>query len=264
MSNSPPLSLAANAGPLPIGSAFNLRDFGGYATADGRHVKRGMLYRSGTMALLTEADAAQLRALGIRAICDFRRSHERATEPTRWHGAEVDYFSRDHDEASGVLSELLKRKDATAEDMRQAMIALYRVIPTDHAPSYRAMFGRIAAGRLPLLIACSAGKDRTGVGAVLILSALGVPRDTIMQDYLLTNSHADWNWLLNQRNSLIARTRKSRGDMLEPVLRADALYLESLFATLDDEHGGVDAYLENILGVDATARDAMCEALLEG
>ncbi|HUD90287.1 tyrosine-protein phosphatase, partial [Sphingobium sp.] len=57
---------------LPLASAFNLRDFGGYPTTDGRTVRRGMLYRSGTMALLTQDDSAQLRALGIRAICDFR------------------------------------------------------------------------------------------------------------------------------------------------------------------------------------------------
>ncbi|WP_375195463.1 tyrosine-protein phosphatase [Sphingobium sp.] len=254
------IALTGHAG-LPLGSAFNLRDFGGYATADGRCVKRGMLYRSGTMALLTDGDAAQLRALGIRAICDFRRGNERTAEPTRWHGADVDYFCRDYSESSGLLGEMLKSDDATAEDMRRTMVALYREIPVDHAESYRAMFARIVEGRVPLLINCSAGKDRTGVGAALVLASLGVPRTTIVEDYLLTNDHADWDWLLAQRNTLVARMRSSRAETLKPLLVADAAYLDSLFATLDERHGGVDGYLET-LGVDSAARNAMRGMLL--
>nr|WP_218036593.1 tyrosine-protein phosphatase [Sphingobium sp. EM0848] len=255
--------MSATRHGLPLGSAFNLRDFGGYATAEGRCVKRGVLYRSGTMALLTDADAEQLRSFGIKAICDFRRGNERTAEPTHWHGAEVDYFCRDYTESSGLLGEILKRDGATAEDMRATMIALYRDIPVDHAESYRAMFARIAEGRVPLLINCSAGKDRTGVGAALVLAALGVPRATIVQDYLLTNDHADWEWLLAQRNTLVARMRQARAETLRPLLVADAAYLDSLFAALDERHGGVDGYLADVLGVDAAARDAMRGMLLD-
>ncbi|WP_150293052.1 tyrosine-protein phosphatase [Sphingobium estronivorans] len=249
-------------GCLPLESAFNLRDFGGYATADGRCVKRGMLYRSGTMALLTDADADHLRSFGIKAICDFRRPNERTAEPTLWHGAEVDYFCRDYSESSGLLGEILKRDGATASDMRETMIAMYRVIPVDHAESFSAMFARIAGGRLPLLINCSAGKDRTGVGAALVLAALGVPRATIIADYLATNDHANWDWLLAQRDTLVARARGTRADVLDPLLKADAAYLDALFATLDDAHGGIDGYLTDVLGVDAAAREAMRGMLL--
>ncbi|BAI94942.1 protein-tyrosine-phosphatase [Sphingobium sp. TA15] len=260
---SEPAALTPEEGRLPLESAFNLRDFGGYATADGRCVKRGMLYRSGTMALLTDGDADHLRSLGIRAICDFRRGNERTAEPTLWHGADVDYFCRDYTESSGLLGEMLQREGATADDMRRTMIALYRMIPVDHAASYRAMFERIADGRVPLLINCSAGKDRTGVGAALILAALGVPRPTIVQDYLATNAHADWDWLLAQRDTLVARMRLAGADMLEPLLRAESAYLDSFFAALDESHGGVDDYLNDMLGVDAAARDAMRGMLLD-
>ncbi|ANI77805.1 tyrosine-protein phosphatase [Sphingobium sp. EP60837] len=253
----------AQRGRLRLESAFNLRDFGGYATADVRVVRRGMLYRSGTMALLSDADAAHLRSLGIRAICDFRRGNERTAEPTLWHGAEVDYFCRDYSESSGLLGEMLKRTDATAEDMREAMLSLYRVIPVDHAASYRAMFAQIANGRVPILINCSAGKDRTGVGAALILAALGVPRETIVADYLLTNEHADWNWLLAQRNTLVARARRVRPEVLEPLLTVDVAYLDALFAVLDERHGGVDGYLTQALGVDEAARKALRTRLLD-
>jgi len=247
---------------LGLASAFNLRDFGGYATADGRTVRRGMLYRSGTMALLNDADAQHLRSLGIRAICDFRRGNERSAEPTVWHGPHVDYFCRDYDESSGILGEMLKRRDATPEDMRQAMLALYRAIPIDHAESYRAMFAQIAGGRVPILINCSAGKDRTGVGAALILAALGVPRETILADYLLTNEHADWDWLLSQRNTLVARARRVRADVLAPLLTVDVDYLDCMFAALDEAHGGTTGYLTS-LGINPAAREALRNRLLD-
>src|SRR3546814_4255016 len=88
--------LTPEEGRLPLESAFNLRDFGGYATADGRCVKRGMLYRSGTMALLTDGDADHLRSLGIRAICDFRRGNERTAEPTLWQDRKSTRLNSSH------------------------------------------------------------------------------------------------------------------------------------------------------------------------
>lgn len=248
---------------LPLASAFNLRDFGGCPTEDGRVVRRGMLYRCGTMSLLTDADAEALRALGIRAICDFRRPNERAAEPTRWHSADVDYYARDYTGSSGVLAEMLKGAETTAEDMREAMIALYRDIAFDHAESYRAMFGQILGGRVPILINCAAGKDRTGAGAAFILAAIGVSRETIVEDYLLTNSQADWDWRLAQRETRLSRTRRAMPHVVAPMLAADIAYLDTLFETLDARHGGVVGYLEQVLGIDAATRAALRQALLE-
>jgi len=248
---------------LPLASAFNLRDFGGCPTEDGRVVRRGMLYRCGTMSLLTDADAEALRALGIRAICDFRRPNERVAEPTRWHSADVDYYARDYSGSSGVLAEMLKGEQATAEEMREAMIALYRDIAFDHAESYRAMFSQILDGRVPILINCAAGKDRTGAGAAFILAAVGVSRETIVDDYLLTNSQADWDWRLAQGETRLSRARRAMPHAVAPVLAADITYLDTLFETLDARHGGVLGYLEQVLDVNAATRSALREALLE-
>ncbi|MEC3950734.1 tyrosine-protein phosphatase [Sphingobium sp. HWE2-09] len=253
----------AERGMPPLEGAFNLRDFGGHVTMDGRRVRRGMLYRSGTMALLTDADAAHMRSLGIRSICDFRRDHERTAEPTGWHGPETDYVCRDYAETSGILSALIRSPASTAADMRDAIITVYRTIAMNHAESYRAMFAQILAGRVPILINCAAGKDRTGVGAMLILAAIGVPYQTIVDEYLLTNSQADWERLLARDDSPLARARRTMGDAITPLLRADTAYLDSLMAELDARYGGVDGYLDTVLGVDASARAALCEALLE-
>jgi protein-tyrosine phosphatase len=248
---------------LPLAGAFNLRDFGGYATAEGRMVKRGMLYRSGTMVLLTDEDSEHLRSLGIRTICDFRRGNERRREPTSWYDDAVDYYCRDYHGTSGILEDMLRKGLATADDMREAMMNLYRTIHIDHAEAYRAMFDRLAAGGVPMLINCSAGKDRTGTGAALILALLGVPRETIIEDYLLTNDHADWDWLTGQSKTLIGEMHQRMPDVIAPVLAADEDYIATLFATLDAGHGGVDGYLTDVLGVDADKRAAICERLLE-
>lgn len=247
---------------LPLASAFNLRDFGGYPTADGRTIRRGMLYRSGTMALLTPEDSAELRSLGIRAICDFRRPGERKSEPTSWHDASVDYYCRDYSGATGVLVDMVREERTTAADMKAAMLAVYHEIATDHAEAYAAMFRQMLAGHLPILINCSAGKDRTGAGAAMVLAALGVSRNVIIEDYLLTNSHADWTWRLAQGESHLSRLKQARADVLEPLLIADVAYLEALFTHFDALHGGVDGYLRDVLGVGTTEQAALREALL--
>lgn len=247
---------------LPLASAFNLRDFGGYPTVDGHTIRRGMLYRSGTMALLTPEDSAELRSLGIRAICDFRRPGERKSEPTSWHDASVDYYCRDYSGATGVLVDMVRAERTTAADMKAAMLAVYHEIATDHAEAYAAMFRQMLAGHVPILINCSAGKDRTGAGAAMVLAALGVSRDVIIEDYLLTNSHADWTWRLAQGESHLSRLKKARADVLEPLLVADVAYLEALFEHFDRLHGGVDGYLREVLGVGVSEQAALREVLL--
>ena len=249
----------------PLEGAFNLRDLGGYATADGRHVRRGMLYRSGTMALLTEADERHLTELGIATVCDLRRPGERAAQPTRWcEPAGVHYWSRDYSETSGVLSEVIHHNEPTPTAMRAAMLQLYREIPADHAPSYRVMFERLLGGHVPLLFNCAAGKDRTGVAAALILHILGVPHATIVEDYLLTNIHADFSRFQGEgRQSAMMQLASRSPEIVAPLFAADADYLQIMFDTLDRDHGGVDAYLADTLGVGDDARASLRAMLLD-
>ncbi len=249
---------------LPLEGGFNLRDMGGYATADGRMVKRGMLYRSGVMSLLTEADEAHLGGLGIVTVCDLRRPGERKREPTRWcEPAGVFYWSRDYEESSGVLSELMRAGMPSAEAVHQMMVDLYPEILVDHKPSYRFLFQRLAAGHVPLLFNCSAGKDRTGVGAALILSVLGVPRDTIVEDYLLTNRFADFGRIMARGGDRdYERYRQIDPVVMRPLMAADADYLDAMFAALDRDHGGIEGYLTEI-GVDASVKARLQELLLD-
>jgi len=247
---------------LPLEGGFNLRDMGGYAAADGRTVKRGMLFRSGVMSLLTDTDEAHLAGLGIVTVCDLRRPGERKREPTRWcEPAGVFYWSREYGESSGVLSELMRNGLPSAEAVHQMMVDLYPEILVDHKPSYRFMFERLAAGHVPLLFNCSAGKDRTGVAAALILSVLGVPRETVVEDYLLTNQFADFGRIMARGGGEYERYRQIDPAVMRPLLAADADYLDAMFAALDRDHGGIDGYLAEI-GVDAGVKVRLRELLL--
>jgi len=247
---------------LPLEGGFNLRDMGGYATGDGRVVKRGTLFRSGVMSLLTEADERHLVNLGIATVCDLRHSGERRSNPTRWcEPAGVHYWARDYSETSGVLREMLRTADASPERMHNTMIDLYRVIPVDHAPSYRFMFERLLAGHVPLLFNCSAGKDRTGVGAALILTVLGVPRETIYEDYLLTNTLADFSRMLEKFDEL-GEFAALGPEVIAPLFAADGDYLDAMYRSMDSDHGGIDAYLAT-LGVDGAATERLRDLLLD-
>jgi len=244
---------------LHVEGGFNLRDMGGYPTQGGRRVKTGMLYRSGQMSKLSDAGAAQMAALGIRSVGDLRRGSEREAHPTRWHvGSDTQYWTRDYEAVSGVLSEVVRSTDPTAEALHAAMIGLYREIPHDHAQSFRHIFDRLAEGHVPLLFNCAAGKDRTGVLGALILEVLGVSRDLIVEDYLLTNA-ADFSALFDSA----ARGLPLPEHVRAPLTAADADYLAAMYDELDTHFGGVDAYLEQALGVDVAKRAKLRDVLLD-
>ncbi len=175
---------------LPLEGVRNFRDLGGYATSDGRRVRWRQLFRSASLGSLTARDHAALDALGLRAVFDLRATDERAREPVRWStGAGPRILQHDYLLDLGALSRVLPRADADVAAGRGAFAEFYAAMPTRFATAYRALFGALARGEAPFAINCSAGKDRTGVGAALVLAALGVPRATIIEDYLLSNLH---------------------------------------------------------------------------
>ncbi|MFW2831618.1 tyrosine-protein phosphatase [Sphingomonas sp. ID0503] len=246
---------------LPIGGGVNFRDFGGYPTEDGGTVRQGMLFRSGSMAFLDEDAKRTLRDLGIVSICDLRRTDERAHEPTAWHEPEAtDYWSRDHAHEAGALGKAIHHADIDAESIRQGMIGEYRQIPVDQAPAYREIVERLAAGRVPLLLNCAAGKDRTGIAVATVLGLLGVPREIIMEDYLLTGQ-ADLSMLLKKAGGMIRRLIDRAPDAVPALIAADPAYLQSFFAWADQEHGGIEGYA-GWIGVAPDTIAAMRERLI--
>lgn len=236
---------------LPIPGAHNLRDLGGYATSGGGRIKWRTIYRSGAIHGLGPAERAALNQLGITVICDLRTPDERAQRPMDWHdGQEIQYFGGQPLESGARLERLLTAGTALRMEMRERMLGIYRRLPFEQAASYRQLFGSLAAGRVPLLFNCSAGKDRTGLAAALLLTVLGVPRETIIEDYLLSNAAADGLLsMMAARNPHYASLLAADPQVLTPVLTADADYLDISFTEIGRACGGVEAYMEQHLAI---------------
>lgn len=251
---------------LNLEAGCNFRDLGGYLTHDGRRIRPGLLFRSGVMSYLTPRDRERVSSLGIRAICDLRRPKERQTEPSHWPDASIRVLCWDQgpDPTSSNLSQC-----RTPEEAREAMIELYRAMPLSLEPRLRGTFQCLAEGNVPLIFHCAAGKDRTGLAAALILHALGVPRETILEDYRLTNQAVNLEQFLaehrhaglglgNPSHPLVVLPREVR----QLMMAAHDSYLETALARIEKDHQSIDDYLEAKLGVDHHQRNAIRERVL--
>jgi len=242
---------AAERVPTLQGSR-NFRDLGGYATGDGRSVRWGMLYRSGSLARFTPADLDQLKAFGITGLCDLRTKAERTAEPYPWHAdMGLSYWSRDYDIGFGELRSILASGLSTGQAAKDGMIAGYRRLPFEQAPAYRELFRRLAAGELPLIFNCSAGKDRTGAAAALILSALGVPRATIVEDYALTDQLLDLGTVFRSRASSASLVAAHPPEVIDAIVGCDPAYIQAALHAVGAGDGPPETYLREVLGVSA-------------
>jgi protein-tyrosine phosphatase len=226
---------------LRLDGGRNFRDLGGYTTADGRRVRAGTLYRSGAPIGLTDADRRRIDALGIRRIIDFRSVEERAREPGSWPvGADVAVleweYSLDPDDYSG-----LTRAEATAAELDELMCRFYREMPYRFTEQYAALFAALVAGHVPLAFHCAAGKDRTGIAAALLLTALGVARENVIEDYLVSNAMLD--------PSRLGRPPHMPPSVFNIVARVDESWLEAAFEQIERQDGSIESFLERRLGV---------------
>ena len=249
---------------MNVTGSQNLRDMGGYETADGRHVKWRTLYRSGAIANLPAASEASMRALGIVAICDLRTPHERGRRPMTWHeGEEIYYYGAALNVSVGDLERTIAEGRLRPGVMREAIEKIYRKLPIDQKAGYRELFRLLSTGQLPLLFNCAAGKDRTGLAAALVLYALGVPRATIEHDYQLTNLAIEGLERMILGDSRYANLSNFARDDYLPLLMADPSYLEIAFNEIEREFGNIEAYLETVLGAGPNEIEAMRGFLLE-
>jgi protein-tyrosine phosphatase len=249
---------------LHLPSGHNFRDIGGYPTLDGKCVRWRQVFRSGYMSRIAGDDLEQLHRLGIDTICDLRANDEREERPTIWHeGTSTDFWARDHEFSAGSLAELALRPDLMIEHTRDSMFEIYRALPYEQTKSYRELLSRIARGRIPILFNCSAGKDRTGLATALILSILGVPRDVIDEDYLLSNAVLDGLIEYMKSSPKYRQMATERLDLAMPMLRVESEYLDTSFAVIERDHGTVERYLDEALGIDAEEQNAIRLNLLD-
>lgn len=253
---------------LPLEGGRNFRDLGGYPTADGRHVRWGQVFRSGVMTHLTDSDYEYLSALGIRVVCDFRTADERDSEPTEWRARpDITYLTWDDPPTGrGGLRELLQQPQLTPEDVQEMMLDNYRGGIAQHLAAYREMFDRLANGEVPLAFNCSGGKDRAGRAAALLLTALGVPREIVVADYVLTDRIYDVQQALVPTETGAGTgsiLQRLPAELLAPLMRSDPKYMEAMFDYLDEQYGGVHAFIRKELDVDDFELARIRTALLE-
>jgi protein-tyrosine phosphatase len=240
---------------LRLDGGRNFRDLGGYKTADGRRVRAGTLYRSGAPIGLTDADRRRIDALGIRRIIDFRSVEERTREPGSWPvGTDVEVlewqYSLDPDDYSG-----LTRAEATQAELDALMCRFYREMPYRFSEQFSVLFAALVAGHVPLAFHCAAGKDRTGIAAALLLTSLGVARETVIEDYLVSNA------MLNPVN--LGRPAHIPPSVFNLVARVDRNWLEAAFSEIEAEDGSVESFIERRLGVAADQVRGLRERYLE-
>jgi protein-tyrosine phosphatase len=240
---------------LGLEGAPNFRDLGGYETEDGHSVRWGLFYRSDNLAHLTDADLEKVAALGIRLVCDFRGPDERAEEPDRLPAIDPPAVAEleivDASFSATALRERISSGDLDTLDLRQLLIEANRLFAGRFAPQYADMFERITRPEnLPALVHCTAGKDRAGFASALILRTLGVPMETVTEDFLLTNHYTAAkieHTLLLLRVFSLFRTDPER---VRPVLGVEPAYLEAAFAEIDARYGSFDRYRREALGLD--------------
>jgi protein-tyrosine phosphatase len=236
---------------IPMEGGRNVRDIGGYRTSNGRTVRWHLLYRSASLANLTPEGRVRLQGMNIRAMIDLRMTAERRQDQNNWLSvSKMGYWTRDYqlrgDEAS--LAQIFgEPSKLTVDTMRAMMTQGYRTMPKELAPQYRELFVRLSAPvHGAVVVNCTAGKDRTGIGVALVLTALGVPYETVREDYLLSNTALDMDSVLHSISPQLASLPP---EVVQPLISVEAAYLDAAFAQIKIEYGSIEAYLERELGV---------------
>jgi protein-tyrosine phosphatase len=226
----------------------NFRDVGGYRTADGHRVRWGVMYRSGSLGRLTPAGQAELAKLHITSEIDLRTTEERSHDTFDIRKAiGPGYWTRDYGMSLGNTARAMPDPSTmTVEFVRAMMVHAYQTLPREQAPSYRELFARLENTTSPLVLNCTAGKDRTGIGSALVLTALGVPYETVKQDFLLSNGAPGMDTLQANLSSPLA---KLPPEVAAPLIGVDGSYLDTAFAQIRQDYGSIENYMQKELGV---------------
>jgi protein-tyrosine phosphatase len=259
-----PLGLVAqvadsNRREVRVQGASNFRDMGGYMTTDGHHVRWGRIYRSADISRLTPADLDTLRNRRITCDVDLRGTPESAQAPDKLNpGTDYLLCPAGSDSVNTLLQHL-----AGMHGGGDSLMRAFYANTTFFEARYKPFFNKVLA--LPdgkaLLFHCTAGKDRTGIAAALLLYALGVPYATIRQDYEATNYYRTTD---NERmiKGMVAGAHIDES-VARALMNADGVYLDTTFETIRTRYGSVDRYLTEQLGLDKGKLTILKEKYLE-
>jgi protein-tyrosine phosphatase len=238
---------------LTLEGAPNVRDLGGYKTADGRVTRWAKLLRAGRLSNLSSSDQNQLSKLNLQTVCDFRHHDECLRDATQLgdnstatiHNLAINAGNQNNTVGKTDISLI------SPQQMALLMVEINRDLALQHTHTFRAMFRLLLnTEQGSFLFHCSAGKDRTGFAAALILAALGVPRDTIMEDYLLT---AQYYPPEGEIDYLVKKYANDKSDVdiniFKTLTSCREEFLNAAFSAIESQYQSIDHYLESAIGL---------------
>ncbi|MBR0692895.1 tyrosine-protein phosphatase [Bradyrhizobium lablabi] len=238
----------APARHLNLLGASNFRDLGGYPTRDGRSVRWRQIFRSNHLGHLTADDVAVVRSLGVRSAFDFRGVVERADALCGLADITVHSLPVEPTVVAALRAIAAGGRPPSSADAVEVMRDSYRGYVQENTPRYRTLFAHLLEDHAPLVIHCTAGKDRTGFACALILHALGVPDEVISEDYLLTNQ-------------FYKRDPSASSDLPDDVKQVlgtvQAAFLGAAFEAIEADYGDLDSYFRDGLGLGRAERNAL-------
>jgi len=250
---------------IEVDGVFNFRDMGGYHTTDGKKVKTGLVYRAGALGEITDAGLAKLHELGIKLICDLRSDEEQVAAPDKLPQNPAPTYVHLPLLAADNRRERLMALLFNRSRFNTMMPEMYtRVIVDGNAHLYGDILRRIAnSDNLPMIIHCTAGKDRTGVAAMLILSLLGVPEDVILADYSLSNLYYEHFLQFGRLAVSSIAWMGVTAEDLQPLFISHPDTLKATLAHIHRKYGSVENYLRSAAGVNDEIQQKIKTNLLE-
>lgn len=233
---------------VKLEGAINFRDIGGYTTKSGKHVKTAVIYRSAALNTVTEKDVNKIAQLGIKYDFDFRGPFEVKTAPDKIPASTIRISLPAGSESIGDSNYTKNMGKMMKSD--SFLISFYTNLSPfkdRYAPLFDSLLNNTQAS--PILFHCTAGKDRTGIAAALILYALGVKDETIFEDYEATNYYRR-----NENAKAIAQMTKYYGmdeKTATNMMGAKKEYIQATFSTIRAQYGSVDSYLEKVMGLNS-------------
>jgi protein-tyrosine phosphatase len=261
------MAMSVPAGLLT--GSTNFRPVKSYKAADGRTLRPNIIYRSGELSRLTEADLDIIAGLDIKLICDLRSAREQAEFISRWPATsgpvKLELPDRDDSDAGPhKIFEQISQHPGEIGGLK-VMDMLYRRKPRAFAKGLNLLFTTILQGdALPLLIHCHAGKDRTGFLTAMLLTAIGISKTNVIDDYETT---AIYFPVEREIRAITAWAKRSFGHDIDeaaarPLVDARRDYLEAAFEEIENGWGGADAYLRDAVGLTPTMKTQLADLLL--
>lgn len=255
---------------IPLEGSNNFRDIGGIPTRDGRYLRWGQIYRSDRLNALTEEDQKYLASLDLKTVYDFRSESEVADAPDILpRGNEIEYINEpiyfDVEDTSRVKERIINGQMSSIE-ANEILVEGNRLFATDMSQRFKPFIDCLLEGKGPIVYHCTSGKDRTGFATLLLLSAVNVGRDTIVEDYLLSNYY---RYEMNQARLKKLRyasiiKRKINLETIAPLMIVDKRYIDAAYDAIEEKYGTVDEFLLQEYGLTPEKRAELIDRYTYG